>query len=227
MQPYPTYFNQPGPQATYPPPLEPRGRGARPYTGAKRGRKPRGGGPNTAAPSTRPEAQPQPGAHAYPIQTVSQPPQQSHPPSMPQYYAQQQHNTMMPPPQYTPINHSLAQKAKGKEEDNQSVPRVNLPTVHTTPSTFAMRYPSHHPQSHPVLSLPPLSSPAQTNPSQIKQPSQVVSGADDEDDAEDLPVMSDDVYGQGLLWQSQSKDNLKCVPLWLPSSNSNSSNPES
>ena len=34
---------------------------------------------------------------------------------------------------------------------------------------------------------------------------------EDEDDAEDLPVMSDDVYGQGLLWQSQSKDNLKYV----------------
>ena len=41
-------------------------------------------------------------------------------------------------------------------------------------------------------------------------------GGDDEDDAEELPVMPDDVYGQGLLWQSQSKENLKCVTSLAP-----------
>ncbi|KAF8530062.1 TAFII28-domain-containing protein [Hysterangium stoloniferum] len=34
---------------------------------------------------------------------------------------------------------------------------------------------------------------------------------EDEDDADELPMMSDDVYGQGLAWQSQSKDNLKIL----------------
>ena len=123
---------------------------------------------------------------------------------------------MMPPPQYTPPNSSLAQKGKGKEENTQSKPQVNLPTVPTPSSTFAMRYPSHHPQSHTVVPMAPSSSIAQTNLSQMKHPAQVTSGGvEDEDDAEDLPVMSDDVYGQGLLWQSQSKDNLKFVPSRL------------
>lgn len=218
MQPYPTYFNQPGPQATYPQPQEPRGRGARPYTGAKRGRKPRGGGPNTAAPSTRPEAQPQPGAHAYPIQTVPQPAQpapQPRPPQMPQYYTPQtHHNTMMPPPQYTPVS-NLAQKGKGKEEDTPSATRANVPPVPPPSSAYSMRYATHAP-SQSVVPLGPSGSAMPTN-SRMAPPPQVpaVGGADDEDDAEDLPVMSDDVYGQGLLWQSQSKDNLKCAAWWL------------
>jgi hypothetical protein len=45
----------------------------------------------------------------------------------------------------------------------------------------------------------------------VTVPSAAAAAGDDEDDADELPMMSDDVYGQGLAWQSQSKDNLKYV----------------
>jgi hypothetical protein len=218
MQPYPTYYNQPGAQAAYPQPQEPRGRGARPYTGQKRGRKLRGAGPNTAAPSTRPEpqTQPQPGAHAYPIQAPPQPTQQPQHTQPLQYYPQQsQQSTMMAPPQYTPLSGSAAQKGKGKEEDGPSATGLSLPTMSSGPSSIPMRYPTQQ-QSHQVVSLGPSSVTMQANQARMKPPAQGgdgggAGGGDDEDDAEELPVMADDVYDQGLLWQSQSKDNLKCV----------------
>lgn len=79
-----------------------------------------------------------------------------------------------------------------------------------------MRYAPHHAPSQSVVPLGPSGSAMPTN-SRMAPPPQApaAGGADDEDDAEDLPVMSDDVYGQGLLWQSQSKDNLKCAAWWL------------
>jgi hypothetical protein len=38
---------------------------------------------------------------------------------------------------------------------------------------------------------------------------------EEEAEAEDelLPAMADDDYSAQLSWQSQSKDNLKCVPI--------------
>ncbi|KAF8582935.1 TAFII28-domain-containing protein [Ramaria rubella] len=124
----------------------------------------------------------------------------------------------MPPPQYTPLSNPLAQKGKGKEEDVQSGVRLNLSGGMVTPaSAYAVRYPSQIHQAHPVVSLGPATSSLQTAASQMKHTPQVTNGgaagaaADEEDDADELPVMSDDVYGQGLLWQSQSKDNLKVL----------------
>ena len=39
---------------------------------------------------------------------------------------------------------------------------------------------------------------------------------DAEIDDELLPAMADDDYSAQLSWQSQSKDNLKCVLVWCP-----------
>lgn len=67
-----------------------------------------------------------------------------------------------------------------------------------------------------VLALPGvIPPPAEPNAEggTVEAPVVVVPGAEDDADADDemLPAMADDDYSAQLSFQSQSKDNLKCV----------------
>lgn len=118
------------------------------------------------------------------------------------------------------------------------------PTSGTTAQTYLPRYSlsgSHG--AHPVIALSPAATAAAAAAqSQILRAAGASAGtvpiianpsiagaagvgtaiggtgaADEEEEGEEheLPFMSDDVYGQGLLWQSQSKENLKYYRLVL------------
>jgi transcription initiation factor TFIID subunit 11 len=68
-------------------------------------------------------------------------------------------------------------------------------------------------QANAVLSLPgiqlPMSSLIAPRPAPV-----VGAGVEEDGEGEDdlFPAMADDDYSAQLSWQSQSKDNLKCIP---------------
>jgi len=152
---------------------------------------------------------------------ITQPAPQFH-----QYYS---------PQQYIPPTSTTPQKGKAKEEQKSAanVPpptyRPPIPAVAASPTvqpvsavppTFQMRYSSQGP---PVVALSPaatqmhaqvrLQGTVHHHAAPVATAHAAAAGAgvggEDDDDVDELPFMSDDVYGQGLLWQSQSKDNLK------------------
>jgi hypothetical protein len=169
-----------------------------PYVGGKRGRKPRVGGPGSATSSPH-----------IPTQDFKMPTGSS--------------------PSYYPTNAS-SQWATTPGAGPSTPSRGSTPTSVTSasnmftssaggPSTISFLQNNPNPTAAQLqsrlqqLSLPnPDFAITPTRPTGMSTPGVgAVGGEDEGEDDEILPAMADDDYSAQLSWQSQTKDNLKCV----------------
>ena len=96
----------------------------------------------------------------------------------------------------------------------QPVAEPSVPTTLTWQSTIVPLNPQTTTTGTGVLNLPGTTSTTALHPTPVASMITVQVPAEDDED-EMLPAMADDDYSAQLSFQSQSKDNLKCVPIRL------------
>ena len=175
----------PSTPGAYPGTPTPRGRGAGAPTGAKRGRKPRGAGPNSASNTPRVTAQDfkvpaNPGGSGVVQAALQWPPASS---------AGAGPSLALPGANALQLPTSVA-AAGGANAAATAALQSRLTQLSLPATDFA---------STPTRPLVPGGG----------LPGQGVEEDGEEDEL--LPAMADDDYSAQLSWQSQSKDNLKCV----------------
>jgi transcription initiation factor TFIID subunit 11 len=113
---------------------------------------------------------------------------------------------------------AAAANEAAKSPLSQEISGPSTPTTLTWQSTMVPA-PTRGSSSGGMLSLPGAT--AMAPPATSSNPAAPAAPMDEDGEDELLPAMADDDYSAQLSWQSQSKDNLKCVDI-VPLSDSNS-----
>lgn len=230
--------HSPAPETPTPTPGRGRPRGALTGTGAKRGRKPRGGS-TLAAASPRPFTQDSPviKSPAFPnlqfaLGNWATSTGQAGTGSGTNVAALQALAASLSAgtsSSYTPVLPQQSQNAASASASSSSQPQLStqalqtsiaFPSITTPSAPMSLSYTLPSGSTIPSLDTSRLISMTGANLPRMTTATGAFArppGGDDDGDGDDdlLPAMADDDYSAQLSWQSQSKDNLKCVAPFL------------